>query len=111
MKRKTLFWIGLFAVLAVLGAGIYLFQGGGTVASVYVDGALYRTVDLRAVAAPYTFTVQTDAGWNTVLVEPGRICVSDADCPNRDCVEQGFIADGAIPIVCLPHKLVIRIEE
>lgn len=112
MKRKTVFWIVLFAVLAALGAGTYLLRGGvGRRAEIYVDGALYDTVDLAAVAVPYEFTVETEYGWNTVRVSHGAIEVADADCPNHDCVKQGTISDGALPIVCLPHRLVIRIEE
>ena len=42
-------------------------------------------------------------------MEQGRIRVSQADCPDQVCVDQGWIADGTVPIVCLPHKLVIEI--
>ena len=44
-----------------------------------------------------------------ILVEPGRIRVSQANCPDQVCVEMGAISDGTVPIVCLPHKLVIEI--
>lgn len=111
MKRKTVFWIVLFAALFALGAGLYLLGGGGSQAVISVDGEVWDTVDLNAVTEAYEFTVETDYGWNTVMVAPGNIRVIDADCPHQDCVKQGFISDGAIPIVCLPHKLVIEIEE
>ena len=112
MKRKTVFWIVLFALLGLLGAGVTLLHGPvGTRAVVYVDGEIYRTVDLAAAAAPYEFTVETQWGWNTVRVSPGAIEVAEADCPNQDCVKQGAISDGVVPIVCLPHHLVIQIED
>ena len=112
MKRKTVFWAILFAVLAALGAGTYLLHGRpGQQAVLSVDGQEYRTVDLGAVTEAYEFTVETEYGWNRVMVCPGSIQVTDADCPNRDCVKQGSISDGAVPIVCLPHKLVIQIKE
>ncbi len=112
MKRKTVFWIALFAALAALGVGASVLHGpAGTRAVVYVDGEIYRTADLAAVAAPYEFTVETEYGRNTVRVSPGAIEVAEADCPNQDCVKQGAISDGAIPIVCLPHHLVIQIED
>ncbi len=110
MKRKTVFWAGLFSVLFLLAAGLALLHGGGTRAVISVDGREYRTVDLDAVTEPYEFTVQTEWGWNTVRVEPGAIGVAAADCPNQDCVEQGSISDGLVPVVCLPHRLVIEIE-
>ncbi len=112
MKRKTVFWAVLLAALAAVSAGIYLLHGRpGQQAVVSVDGQEYRTVDLGAVAASYEFTVETEYGWNTILVCPGSIQVVDADCPNQDCVKQGAISEGVIPIVCLPHKLVIEIED
>ena len=111
MKRKTVFWALLFAALALLGAGVYLLHGEGSRAVISVDGEPYKTVDLAAVAAPYEFTVETEYGRNTVRVSHGTIQVVDADCPGRDCVQQGAISDGVIPIVCLPHKLVIEIRE
>ena len=48
-------------------------------------------------------------GTNTVQVEPGRIRVSAADCPDQVCVHQGWISTGVVPIVCLPHQIVIEI--
>ena len=110
MKGKTVFWAILFALLALGGLLVYRLRDGGVTASVYVDGALYDTIDLSAVAAPYEFTIETALGWNTLRVSPGAIQVTDADCPNHDCVKQGAISDSALPIVCLPHKLVIEIE-
>ena len=112
MKQKTLFWLVLFALLAAAGAGIYALRGGsGTRAVISVDGKVYDTVDLDAVAAAYEFTVETEYGWNTVRVSHGAIQVAAADCPDQVCVRQGTIEDGALPIVCLPHRLVIQIEE
>ena len=111
MKRKTLFWIVLFALLASAGIGVYWLCGGGSVAAIYVDGALYDTIDLNAVAVAYERTIRTEYGWNTIWVSHGAIQVADADCPGHDCVKQGAVTDGVIPIVCLPHRLVIQIEE
>ena len=111
MKGKTLFWIVLFGALAVLGAGVYLLHGGGKTARIYVDGALYDTVDLTAAAEPYERTIETAYGWNTLRIGRGEIQVIDADCPHQDCVKQGAISEGAIPIVCLPHRLVIQIKD
>ena len=110
-KGKSGFWAALFAVLAAGGLGLYLLHPGGTVAALYVDGELYDRVDLSAVAAPYERTIETQWGWNTLRVSHRAIQVIDADCPGHDCVQQGEITDGAIPIVCLPHRLVIEIDE
>lgn len=111
--KKTRFWIVLIAVLLVFSiAAAALLAGrtqGGT-AKVWKDGVLLRTIDLTAVDEPYSFSViDAEDGGNTVEVERGRIRVSVADCPDQVCVHQGWISTSAVPVVCLPHGLVIEI--
>ena len=43
-------------------------------------------------------------------VRAGAIRVSEADCPDKICVGMGWLTDGAFPIVCLPHRLMIRLK-
>lgn len=52
-----------------------------------------------------------DGGWNDVRIENGKICISDADCPDQTCVKTGCLRTENIPIVCLPHRLVIRFKD
>lgn len=112
MKRKTWFWIVLLTVLAAASAGVYLLRGTpGRLAVVYVDGEAVRTFDLDAAAIPYEETIVTPDGYNTVRVSRDGVSVTAADCPGQDCVRQGAIHDGLVPIVCLPHRLVIEIED
>lgn len=112
MKRKTLFWIVLFALIALGAGGYYALSGhGGTTAAVYVDGELYDTYDLSAAVIPYEVTIVTERGYNTLRISYGAIRVAEADCEGQDCVLQGEIHDSLLPIVCLPHRLVIQIEE
>ncbi|MCR5675892.1 MAG: NusG domain II-containing protein [Lachnospiraceae bacterium] len=46
---------------------------------------------------------------NTVVIENGTCRVSEADCPDRICVERGRISVSGETIVCLPHRLVIEV--
>ncbi|MDE5569453.1 MAG: NusG domain II-containing protein [Ruminococcus sp.] len=48
-----------------------------------------------------------NGGYNIIEISDGRIRISDADCPDKTCVNTGFLS-GDVPIVCLPHKLVIK---
>lgn len=112
--KSTKFWVILTAVLLALSlaAAVLTLRGktGSAVVSIYQDGQLLQTIDLSRVDEPYTFTVDGPAGTNTIQVEPGRIRVSHADCPDQICVNQGWISNGVAPIVCLPNRLVIQIE-
>ena len=113
IKTKT--WIlilGSFLLLALLSCLIlYTRPAPGTVANIYREGVPLCSVDLSLVTEPYEFTLTDERGSNVIRVEPGRIAVIDADCPDRICVEAGWLSDSASPIVCLPHRLVIRIEK
>ena len=56
-------------------------------------------------------TVASSAGTNVIEVQAGKVRVSEADCPNQDCVEQGWISKAGQQIVCLPHKLMVNITD
>ena len=113
MKTKT--WaalVGGFLLLSVIAALIvYLRPAPGTVANLYRDGEPLCSVDLSLVTEPYEFTLSDERGENVVRVEPGRIAVISADCPDGICVAAGWRSGSASPIVCLPHRLVIRVEK
>ena len=85
-------------------------SGGGHMARIYQDGVLIREIDLDSLSAPLTFTVEFQGRTNTITAQPGRIRVESADCPDQVCVDQGWISDGTVPVVCLPNRLVIQIE-
>ncbi len=114
--RKTRTWIIVIAVLAVgliaLSVVFLTSRSEGTVVQVIQDGTVLREIDLSRVDAPYSFTVEApDGGVNRIEVEPGRIRVSDADCPDQICMRQGWLSDRTVPIVCLPHRLIIKIRN
>ena len=113
---KTRTWVILIAAAAVVLAAASFFllrsRSEGTVVQIIQDNTVIREIDLSRVSREYSFVVESPyGGSNTILVQPGRICVSEADCPDRICVKSGWHSDSAAPIVCLPHRLVIRIEK
>ncbi len=115
MMKSNRFWaLVLGGVLLAAGAAcLWLMYrpAAGTVAKVYQNGVCIRTIDLSAVTEGYTFTVTGERGaQNVVAVEPGRIRVESASCPDQVCVHQGWVSDGAAPLVCLPNGLVIQLE-
>ena len=113
---STRVWIGLIAAIALV-SGIFSMQlltgkRPGSVVEIRQGDVLLQEIDLSAVTKEYRFTVEApEGGSNTILVQPGRICVTEADCPDHLCVSQGWLTDQAAPIVCLPHRLVIRVKD
>jgi hypothetical protein len=83
---------------------------GNTVAVIKQGNSVIQKIDLSDIAQPYEFEIADEnGGHNKIRVENGKIAVIDADCPDKICVEQGYINNSAVPIVCLPHKLSITI--
>ncbi len=111
---KTRTWILLISLLLVGSAGAVLLQNrpeeAAPIAAVWVDGTCVRRIDLRQVKERELIVISTGKGTNTLCVEPGRICILDADCPDRTCVRQGWLGPGRQPVVCLPHRLVLQRE-
>lgn len=81
-------------------------------AGIYQNGTLLETIDLSAVTESYTFVIESpDGGFNTIAIRPGAIGICDADCPDKLCVEMGYVDSSLLPIICLPHSLVIEVVE
>ena len=113
LHRSNKFYIVVLGGVLLVSAALVFFLGRvpGRVVSIFQNGELVRRIDLSGVVEPYSFTVECEDGINVISVENGRIRVSEADCPDGTCVRQGWMSSGAVPIVCLPHKLVIKLGE
>ena len=114
-RSGSLMWAAVLAVIfcMAIGGTVWMHEHGaaGKTARIYQKGVLMYEIDLSAVADPYTFTVTSELGSNTISVRSGAISVSDADCSDHTCVKQGWLETSAVPIVCLPHELVIQLEK
>lgn len=107
-------WDGLVVLcVAALAIGLAVFQwrGGGQedlTAAVSVDGVEIDRVSLERAAGERTY----QAGDYALTVEyaAGSARVLASGCPTQDCVHTGTITRGGQSIVCLPARIVIRLE-
>lgn len=110
MSKKYI--IALAALLLIAAAGIAAWfimkniELEEPTAEIIQDGRLLRTVPL---SEDTEFIIECADGYNTVTVKDGAIMISAADCPDKVCVKTGAISGGTVPIVCLPHRLEIRV--
>ncbi|MBQ8170383.1 MAG: NusG domain II-containing protein [Oscillospiraceae bacterium] len=111
MDKKTVTIISIILALLCIG-GISVFFIMKTlsipdpVVNICINGELYRTEPL---SVDCEFTVATELGSNTVCIQNGAVAVTYADCPDKVCIHSGSISGGSVPIICLPHRLEIRI--
>lgn len=110
---KTTAWIIVIGFIFVFSciAIVYntYFRETGTIAYIYQDGICIYSIDLSTVTESKSFVITGEQGNNTILIEEGKICISEADCPDQVCVRSGWLTNSVAPIVCLPHKLVISL--
>ena len=96
------------AVLA-LAAAVWLFThpgDSGAWAVVTVDGA---ELGRYALDEDRTVTIGEE-DYNILEIADGRAAVTEANCGDHTCVRTGWISREGETIVCLPHRLVVRIE-
>ena len=96
-------------LLIALGSWIYLrfYRDDGAFAVVAVD----REVIARySLSQPFSLEIESPGGSNLLVIEKGTAKVTEADCPDKLCVNQRAIRFQGESIICLPHRLEIRIE-
>jgi hypothetical protein len=110
INRKVWVWIALGAVALAAALMLLLRQPSGQAREVLVtvDGAAYRRLALTD-DTDETFTVETEWGYNVVIIRDGAVDVTEADCPNQICVNTKPAREIGDMIVCLPHKMVVEI--
>ena len=107
MKHKH--FIFIFLTIALISLCVMFFINKNEaikVAEIYSDNTLIHRVDLSKVNEAYELPVSFDGHTNVVLIERGKISVKTADCPDKLCVNQGYLS--SYPIVCVPNKLYIK---
>ncbi len=116
MKKKLLIPIGL-TVAAAIGCAASIFLGknsssGTAYAYIYQDGKEITRLPLDGSADGEIVTVTGENGEENVIeVKKSRVHMKSATCPDKQCVNMGWRERPDVPIVCLPHKVVIDIKE
>lgn len=112
MTKSVKIGIAALAVVVVASAAALLLapKEKGAIARVTQDGEVLYEIQLNEVPGPQTYHVNGENGaYNTVLVQQGHVRMLEASCPDQVCVNQGWISDSTLPIVCLPNKVMIEI--
>ena len=56
-----------------------------------------------------TIRIEGIGGNNTLEIRDGQADMTDADCPDKICVNHATISDVGESIVCLPHRVLVEI--
>ena len=111
MRRADFALIAVCLLLSLAPAVIWTGSiGGSCYAEVTVAGSVQRRVQLSAHHGVDEFDVNTEYGFNHIVIEDGAIFITDADCPDKLCVQQGRAEKHGDRIACLPHRLLIEVK-
>lgn len=93
-------------ILVCLGLSLWLLVLGenATAVKVISNGELLYTLPL---SEDTRVEVSTALGTNVVTVKNGKVAVTEADCPDKHCMDRGYCSGGT-QIVCLPNRLVLE---
>ena len=114
MNKKLL--VLLIAVGTVFGVSLVLVLLGMRPAErrmveITQDNAVIARFDLNTAENQTLRVDAPDGGYNLIEIKDGEIFMAEADCPDQTCVKMGALRAENLPIVCLPHKVVIRFAE
>ncbi len=76
---------------------------------IVIDGEIIDTYNFSSDKS-FNKEIILDIG-NTVVIKNGQIYIKEANCPDELCIKQGKISNAGESIICLPHKLIVRIVD
>ena len=111
MKNKLFIIIVIVIfVIGIVGSAVVFMMPSKSHVRILSDGKEVYTADLK-LTEDTVFDVTYQGHVNTVEIKDHRIRIKDADCPDKTCVNMGWLKSSSAPIVCLPHRLVIEFAD
>lgn len=106
--------MGVLLLTAVLiSGGIFLYQkqttGDNSIVRVYRE-------NLLLYEGPLSFSCEKvfageNGNYNVLVVRDGYADMTEASCPDKICVNHRKISRNGQTIVCLPNRLIVKIEN
>lgn len=101
----------VLALAALLG--VWTWSGGGEqglTAVLCIDGEDVERVELQKLEGTEERTLHADGYTLQVRLFPDGVEMEWANCPTQDCVHTGKITRSGQSIVCLPARVIVRLE-
>lgn len=105
--RNDIILVLAVVLLAAAGFLIFLFTGSaGDRVAVLIDGEETASYPL---SEELETVIRTGENTNTLVISEGKASVREATCPDGICADHRPISKEGETIVCLPHKVVIKV--
>lgn len=99
----------ILSVLALIVGCYFLFdlsRGVEKYVVIEIDG---RKGEKMNLPQNMTFEVHGKEGPMKIEISGRKVRVSDSSCPNKTCVNSGWIKKSGESIICLPNRAIIKI--
>jgi len=84
--------------------GYTFFQKDGNKVQIMTDG---KEFGVYSLSKDQVIDIN---GTNTLEIKDGKADMISAECPDKLCVHQKAISKSGESIICLPYKIVVRVE-
>lgn len=116
IKKWDILLIATLLILSFIPEGIFYLTGNDasvsrTYAVIQVDGKVYKEIPLSGHHGTDMIPIQTDEGYNLVVVRDESVGITEADCPDKICISEGFVSKPGATVVCLPHKVLVEVKS
>ena len=108
MVKKRRLDIIILIVLIVIAIGSWIAVTVLFDVEVIVDNHVQKVISLNDDGE---YQVDDGEYSNIITIKNREVYMKSSDCPDQICVKQGKIKKQGESIICLPHKLVIRIAS
>ena len=111
MKKQDFILILLILVsAAAVFAGYRLWNRGAGEEVVVYEGE--KELVRFSLEENIEYLILSDnGGTNLLVIRDGRADVTEASCPDQICVHQAPVNTKGETIVCMPHKIIVTIEQ
>lgn len=107
VKNDILLLVLLLMIGLLIPLGYQLFhRTTGNTVTITIDGKLWCTLPL---SSDTTVDIPGTGGTNTLHIKNGQASIIKADCPDKLCVHQAPIRHNGESLVCLPHKVIVKV--
>lgn len=112
-KREVLLIAGILAVIlffALANRSRFHAPAAQVEISIVDKDSKKQIIQTFFLSETVEYTIETaDGGINELVIQNGEVWISDANCPNHDCVKKGKISQNGEMLVCIPHRLTVAV--
>ena len=114
LRKNDILLIGILLVISgLLFFFAYIAKDPGGSVTISIDGLEIMELPLKDdIRIELSSEHGLEEGHrNTLHIKEGKAYITDANCPDKVCENKGSVCYVGETLVCLPHKLVIKVTE